>query len=99
MLNISAIIPTFNRASLLESALDSVLAQTYPVHEIIVVDDGSTDNTVEVVHERQGRAKLKQIPIHLIEQEQGGAAKARNAGIAASSGDWIAFLDSDDTWR
>jgi len=98
LLNISAIIPTFNRASLLESALDSVLAQTYPVNEIIVVDDGSTDNTAEVVREKQGRAKLKQIPIHLVQQQQGGAAKARNAGIAASSGDWIAFLDSDDTW-
>jgi glycosyltransferase involved in cell wall biosynthesis len=96
--NISVIIPTYNRAALLESAIDSVLAQTYPVHEIIVVDDGSTDNTFELACEMQGKVKLKRIPLLLVRQQQGGAARARNAGIAASTGDWIAFLDSDDIW-
>jgi glycosyltransferase involved in cell wall biosynthesis len=96
--NISVIIPTYNRAPLLESAILSVLAQTYRAHEIIVVDDGSTDNTVEVVIEGQRKAALKQVPLRLVRQQQGGAARARNAGMAASTGDWIAFLDSDDRW-
>src|ERR1700739_1357194 len=65
----------------------------------MVVDDGSTDNTAEVVREAQRKAELNQIPLRLVRQQQGGPAKARNAGMAASTGDWIAFLDSDDTWH
>jgi glycosyltransferase involved in cell wall biosynthesis len=98
MQRISVIIPSYNRASLLESAVDSALAQTYPPSEIIVVDDGSTDETDEVLARCRLKAQSRQISVHVIKQKQGGAAKSRNAGIAASTGDWLAFLDSDDIW-
>ncbi len=88
---ISVVIPTFNRSDLLRRALDSVLAQTCPAGEIIVVDDGSTDGTAERVRERYPEVKL-------IAQENRGVSAARNTGIDSSSGDWIAFLDSDDEW-
>ncbi len=84
---VSVIIPTYNRAHLLPQALDSVLAQTYPHHEIVVVDDGSTDNTATV---------LSRYPVRLIQQNKQGPSAARNRGIRESQGDYIAFLDSDD---
>ncbi|MGV6818185.1 MAG: glycosyltransferase family 2 protein [Thiotrichales bacterium] len=88
---VSVVIPTHNRAHLLARALDSVLAQTLPALEIIVVDDGSTDDTQVLVAERYPQC------IYL-KQPQVGVSAARNAGIQAASGDWIAFLDSDDAW-
>ncbi|MDH3669858.1 MAG: glycosyltransferase [Gammaproteobacteria bacterium] len=90
-MNISVIIPTHNRARLLERALQSVLGQAKPAREIIVVDDGSDDGTAEIM-----RARLPQI--HCIWQRTRGVANARNRGIEAASGDWLAFLDSDDEW-
>jgi glycosyltransferase involved in cell wall biosynthesis len=88
---VSAIIPTYNRAKLVREAVDSVLAQTYPNVEVIVVDDGSTDDT---------QAQLRQYGnrIRVIAQSNAGPAAARNRGIAAASGDLISFLDSDDLW-
>lgn len=88
---ISAVIPTFNRAKLLAEAVDSALQQTHPPDEIIVVDDGSTDNTEQVVAQYGGRLRY-------IRQENSGPAGARNHGIRVASGDFIAFLDSDDLW-
>lgn len=88
---VSAIIPTYNRAYLVKDAVDSILAQTYENIEVIVVDDGSTDNTLEVLSAYCNR-------IRVIRQENAGPAAARNRGIAASSGELIAFLDSDDLW-
>jgi glycosyltransferase involved in cell wall biosynthesis len=90
-MTISAVIPTCNRAPLLRRAIESVLAQTSPVDEIVVVDDGSTDATGRMVRSLGGRVRC-------IRQANAGIACARNAGIRAACGDWIALLDDDDEW-
>lgn len=87
----SAIIPTFNRAHLIERAIESVLSQTVPPAQIIVVDDGSTDDTWQVCQRFNQQ-------IQFVRQRNGGAARARNAGIHLAHHPWIAFLDSDDVW-
>lgn len=88
---ISVIIPTFNRAGLLPRALASVLDQSRPADEIIVVDDGSSDQTRELIQ--------TEFPtVSLISQNNQGVSAARNRGVEASSGSWLAFLDSDDEW-
>lgn len=92
-MTVSVIIPTFNRASCICSAIDSVLCQTYKDYEIIIVDDGSTDNTKETIIKRYGNT------IRYIYQDNEGVSSARNRGIYNAKGDWIAFLDSDDTWK
>lgn len=89
---VSVIIPTFNRAGWLTETIESVLSQTYPNLELIVVDDGSTDDTAEVVQRFGNRLT------HL-RQANRGVSAARNRGVAASRGAWVAFLDSDDLWR
>jgi glycosyltransferase involved in cell wall biosynthesis len=88
-MRISTIIPTYNRASLIGDTLQSILGQTYPPYEVIVVDDGSTDGTAEVVEQYQGR-------VTLLRQRNLGAGAARNRGFAQSTGDLIHFMDSDD---
>ncbi len=95
---VSVVIPTYNRAQQVSAALESVLAQTYPEFEAIVVDDGSTDGTGEAIQRliSQHRGDGKQIR-YFFEPNQGPSA-ARNKGIAEGCGDWIAFLDSDDAW-
>ena len=90
-MTVSAIIPAYNAARWIARAIDSVLSQTHPVQEIIVVDDGSTDMTPEVV---AGFGEL----VRYIQQSNGGPAKARNTGIRAASGEWVALLDADDAW-
>lgn len=90
-LRLSVIIPTYNRARVVPRAIESALAQRFPPIEIIVVDDGSTDDTLTVVHPFLDR-------ITLARQPNRGAAIARNRGVDISSGNWIAFLDSDDYW-
>ncbi len=89
--DVSVIIPTFNRSALVSRAIESVLAQTYPVNEIIVVDDGSTDDTEQVIRKYENGVRY-------IRQENAGVSAARNRGIKAATGEWIAFLDSDDEW-
>ena len=91
-MNISVVIPCFNRQEILPSAINSVIQQSIPVREIIVVDDGSTDRTREIAESMPG-------PIRVIHQQNSGASNARNRGIDAATGEWIAFLDSDDTWH
>ncbi len=89
---VSVIMPTFNRAGWLSESIGSVLNQTYPNLELIVVDDGSTDHTAEVV-----RAFGDQLTY--LRQANRGVSKARNHGVAKSRGLWVAFLDSDDLWQ
>lgn len=91
MPQVSVIIPTYNSARYVVDAVESVLAQTYRDFEVIVIDDGSTDETPEVM-KRYGA------PVRYLRQENAGVAAARNRGIAESRGRYIAFLDADDTW-
>ncbi len=88
---VSVVIPAWNNASMAAEAVESVLAQTYPRIEIVVVDDGSNDDT----HERLARFRPR---ITLLRQAHQGPAVARNAGIRASRGEFVGFLDSDDLW-
>ncbi len=92
MPDISVIIPSYNRVAWIGRALDSVLDQTLPPREILVVDDGSTDDTANSVRRRYPG-------VTLIRQSHGGVSKARNTGIRNSGGEWIALLDSDDAWH
>src|ERR1700683_1346744 len=91
MVDVSVVIPTHNRALQVKEAIDSVLAQSEPVREIIVVDDGSTDDTQKQLSTYADRVRV------LILQGEGASA-ARNSGIRAALGQWIAFLDDDDVW-
>lgn len=91
--SVSVIIPNFNRAELLEQAIASALAQTLAPKEVLVCDDGSTDNSKGVV------AGFRDARVRWLAGEHSGLpAVARNRGIHASCGDWLAFLDNDDTW-
>jgi glycosyltransferase involved in cell wall biosynthesis len=93
-LSVSAVIPAYNAEPSIADAIQSVLAQTSEVAEIIVVDDGSSDRTAEIAASFPGT----RVKTRVIRQPNRGVGAARNAGIHAASGDWIAFLDSDDTW-
>ena len=92
---VSIILPTFNRAHFLEQAFRSLASQTYQVFEIIVVDDGSTDNTKEVINTLS--TKVAQ-PVRYIYQQNQGPGVARQNGIDEASGELLAFFDSDDEW-
>jgi len=96
MVKVSVIIPSYNRVKLLDRAIRSVLRQTAACAEIIVVDDGSTDQTAECV---RNLAETSDIPIHYFHQDNMGPAAARNLGIQQAQSALIAFLDSDDHWR
>lgn len=90
---ISVVIPTYNRASNVQAGIDSVLVQTFTDLELIVVDDGSSDNTGKILKDRYGDT------IRYCYQTNQGASVARNRGIKEARGEWIAFLDSDDLWE
>lgn len=90
-LRISAVIPAYNAGKHIERALLSVREQTYPVAEVIVVDDGSTDDTSAVVAQFGGN-------VVYVRQQNAGPAAARNRGIELASSPWLAFLDADDFW-
>lgn len=87
---VSVIVPAYNAADTLDRALKSLVAQTRPADEIIVVDDGSTDNTAEIAQAYPA--------VRCISQPNTGLPGARNTGIKASTGNWIGFLDADDEW-
>ena len=89
----TVVIPLFNKERHIERAVRSVINQTFQDFEIIVVDDGSTDNSVEEV------LKIKDNRIKLIKQKNGGVSSARNKGIDESRFEYIAFLDADDAWK
>ncbi|QLE43820.1 glycosyltransferase family 2 protein [Nostoc sp. C052] len=91
---VSAIIPAYNAAKFLPAAIASVQQQTYMNWELLIINDGSTDDTVEIVREHQKKSDR----IHLINQTNQGVSAARNQGIASSRGKIIAFLDADDQW-
>ena len=88
---VSVIMVTYNRANFIKAALDSIKRQTFRDYEIIVVDDGSRDNTNEIVKKYEG--------IRYIYQDHSGISKARNTAVKAARGKWIATLDSDDLWK
>src|SRR6266851_8937531 len=90
-LQISAVIPTYNRAALVGRAIESALAQEYAPSEIIVVDDGSVDDTRRVLESYGDR-------VHCMYQANSGVSAARNRGVRGAKCEWIAFLDSDDCW-
>ncbi len=88
---VTVIIPTYNRMGLLSRALTSVARQTRPPDEVVLVDDGSTDDTEGLIR--------RQFPhVRYLQQENRGVAAARNRGIREAKGEWLAFLDSDDEW-
>lgn len=92
---VSIIVPVYNLEHFLAATLDSILAQTYPNFEVLVIDDDSTDNTVELVkgyQNKDSRVKL------LTNERKKGVSGARNTGIFAANGEWISFLDGDDIW-
>ena len=89
--NVSVIIPTHDRAAVLGRAIESVLAQSLKPLEVIVVDDGSSDDTAALVGQRYPRVRF-------LRQQNRGVSAARNAGIELARGEWLAFLDSDDEW-
>jgi glycosyltransferase involved in cell wall biosynthesis len=91
-MRISIVMPAYNAAAVIRRALDSALAQRLPAHEILVVDDGSSDDTPAIV--------TSYAPyVTLLRQRNSGPSAARNKAMAAATGDWIAFLDSDDAWH
>ena len=92
MTTISVIIPTYNYGRFIREAIDSALSQSFPALEVIVVDDGSTDDTSQILEGYGDR-------IRVIRQQNQGVGAARNAGIAAARGEYLAFLDSDDVWK
>src|SRR5215216_1764150 len=91
MIKVSAIIPTYNSARYLTEAVDSVLAQTVEDVEVVVIDDGSTDETELLMRGYGSRVRY-------LRQQNGGVARARNRGIEESRGQYVAFLDADDVW-
>jgi glycosyltransferase involved in cell wall biosynthesis len=91
-IEIAVIIPTYNRAYLIADTLDSILAQSYVPSEVIVIDDGSTDETEAVLARYTPRVRYLRV-------KNSGPCAARNKGVAASSSPWLAFCDSDDLWH
>lgn len=90
---ITVVVPLFNKREYIDRALLSVFSQSYRPSEVIVVDDGSTDDGVDIVQNKWGEH------VHVVQQHNSGPGAARNAGIRASSGQYVAFLDADDEWH
>lgn len=91
-LSISIVVPLYNKQNAITSTIQSVLDQSVKDYEIVIVDDGSTDNSLEIVHSFDDER------IRVIHKENGGVSSARNTGIKAAKGDYVALLDADDVW-
>lgn len=92
-IEISVVIPLYNKATSITSTIQSVLAQSYPYFEIVIIDDGSTDNSVQIVK------LIDDKRIRLISKQNGGVSSARNYGIRMAKYEYLAFLDADDYWE
>ena len=93
---VSIVLPVYNRERYISEAIESVLRQTYENYELIVIDDGSTDDSIKKVKALSDRFKGRMV---LVSQENGGPSAAKNIGIQIATGEYIAFLDSDDFWH
>ncbi len=90
---ISVIIPLYNKAHTIVHTLQTVMKQTYDNYELIIIDDGSTDNSVQLIKDNFSDTRLR-----IIQQKNAGVSTARNRGVQKAKGEWIAFLDADDEW-
>lgn len=97
-MNISVVIPCYNSSKTIIPCVESVFSQTFLPKEIIVIDDGSTDNTLMLLEKLKERSP-KEIDFYILSQKNSGPSVARNKGIQYAKGEWIAFLDSDDKWN
>ena len=95
----SVIIPLYNKAPYIRKALESVFAQTYTDFELIIVDDGSTDDSAAIAEECTRTSSLSPLAFRLIKQPNAGVSAARNNGVVHAQGDYLAFLDADDWWE
>jgi glycosyltransferase involved in cell wall biosynthesis len=93
-MNISIIIPLYNKEKFIERCLNSIFSQTLKSFEVIIVDDGSTDKGADLIREKFSKGNLR-----LITQENSGVSKARNTGVSVAKYSWVAFLDADDYWE
>lgn len=91
---VSVVVPTYNRAHLIGRTIESALGQTYPNLELVIIDDGSTDDTEGLIQKSYGGDPR----VRYFKQANGGPSRARNAGLERAKGDYVALLDSDDTW-
>ena len=95
---ISVVIPLYNKQESIVATLQSVFAQTYKDYEVVIVNDGSTDNSAQVVQEFINAFSLSPLAFRLVTQANAGVSAARNTGIMEAKGEYIAFLDGDDLW-
>lgn len=99
MMRFSVIVPLYNKAPYVRRTLESIVAQTFRDYEVIVVDDGSTDNSLAVVNEFVERLDIRDWKLEIVSQANAGVAAARNNGVAKSKGEYVCFLDADDWWE
>ncbi|MBF0352550.1 MAG: glycosyltransferase family 2 protein [SAR324 cluster bacterium] len=97
--SISVVCPTFNSEAYIENTLESILKQHLPPYEVIVSDDGSSDETIQKLKHIQQKFEQKSICFKIIENAHRGAGATRNSGVFAAQGEWIAFADADDPWK
>lgn len=95
---ISVVIPLYNKERSIVTTLESVLAQTYTDYEVIIVDDGSTDRSADIVREYISTLQIDDFKFQILTQQNSGVSAARNRGIMEAKGEYVAFLDADDLW-